>query len=208
VLHEGFDTIKECEGALLFQNSLMQLYRQNLWVAEHVGTPELAARLEHLGEPRGAGKEVRIEVNGSVRNSFLGAGSVVDGLVEGSVIFPDVVIAKGAVVYNSVVMSGNRIAPRAQVLKTLALPYTGETQKNSYNIGEGCSVGQKHSAASNFDHSSQIREGLTVLGANAEIPRGLTVSAGCFIGAGVGAQQLKGIKEVRKGTSVLWNTDQ
>jgi hypothetical protein len=42
---------------------------------------------------------------------------------------------------------------------------------------------------------------------NVEVPRGLTISAGCLLGARVGPQQLKGIKEVRKGTSVLWNTD-
>jgi hypothetical protein len=207
VLHQGFDTIKNCTGTLLFQNNLMQLYRQNLWIVDRVGTSELAVRLDHLGEPRGAGKEVRIDGNGMVRNSYLGAGSVVDGLVESSVIFPDVVIGKDAVVYNSVVMNGNRIAPRAQLYKSLLLPYTAEVPKNTYNIGEGCSIGQKHSAATNFDHSNQIRDGLTVLGVNVEVPRGLTISAGCLLGAGVGAQQLKGIKEVRKGTSVLWNTD-
>ena len=207
VLHQGFDAIKNCAGVLLFQNNLMQLYRQNLWIADRIGTSELAERLGHLGEPRGADKEVRIDRNGIVRNSFLGAGSVVDGLVEGSVIFPDVVIGKDAVVYNSVIMNGNRIAPRAQLYKGLLLPYTGEIAKNTYNIGEGCSIGQKHSAATNFDHSSQIRDGLTVLGMNVEVPRGLTISAGCLLGARVGPQQLKGIKEVRKGTSVLWNTD-
>ncbi|MBN1835268.1 MAG: hypothetical protein JW820_05410 [Spirochaetales bacterium] len=208
ILHEAFDTIKDCPGALLFQNNLMQLYRQNLWIAENLGTPQLAAALEHLGEPRLAGKEVRIEKNGVVRNSFLGAGAVVDGLVEGSVIFPDVVVGKDAVVYNSVVMNGNRIAPRAQLYRTLVLPFTAEATKNAYNVGEGCSIGQRHSAATNFDHSSQIREGLTVLGLNVEVPKGLAVSAGCLLAAGVNAQAFKGIKEVRKGATVRWNTDQ
>jgi hypothetical protein len=208
LLHESFDTIKDCPGTLLFQNSLTQLYRQNVWIADRIGTPELAGRLEHLGEPRGVGREIRIERNGVVRNSFLGAGSVVDGMVEGSVIFPDVVVGKDAVVWNSVVMNGNRIAPRAQLYKSLVLPFTAEAPKNTFNLGEGCSIGQKHSAASNFDHSAQIREGITVVGMNVEVPRGLSVSAGCLLGAGVGAQALRGVKEVRKGASVVWNTDQ
>jgi len=208
ILHPGFDTIKDCPGVLLFQGNLMQLYRQNLWLAESIGTPELAARLDHLGEPRAAAKEVRIDRNGVVKNSFLGAGAVVDGQVEGSVIFPDAVVGKDAVVHNSVVMNGNRIAPRAQMYRTLALPFSAEAGKNTFNIGEGCSIGQKHSAATNFDHSSQIREGLTVLGHNVEVPRGLTVSAGCLLGAGVSAQAFRGIKEVRKGATVRWSTDQ
>ena len=183
----------------------MQLYRHNLWIAESVGTPELAARLEHLGEPRGTAKEVRIERNGVVRNSFLGAGSVVDGTVEGSVIFPGVVVSRGAVIHNCVVMNGNRIAPRAQLYRSLVLPFTAEAAKNTFNIGEASSIGQKHSAATNFDHSSQIRAGLTVLGVNVEIPRELSVSAGCLLEAGVGARQLRGIKEVRKGATVPWN---
>jgi hypothetical protein len=107
-----------------------------------------------------------------------------------------------------VVMNGNRIAPRAELYKSLVLPFTAEAPKNTFNIGESASVGQKHSAATNYDHSSQIREGITVLGMNVEVPRGLTISAGCLLEAGVGPHALRGVKEVRKGASVAWNTDQ
>jgi hypothetical protein len=207
VLHTGFERLADLPGSLLFQGNLMQLFHNNLWLAANPGSPELHQRLLHLGEARPGDREIRIERNGLVRNSYLAEGAVVDGLVEGSVIFPDVVVGKDAVVHNSVIMSGNRIGPRAQLYKCLALPFQGEHAKNGYNVAESCTVGQKHSAATNFENSSQIRDGLTVLGMNVQLPKGFAVSSGCLVGAGVTPQRLRGMKELRKGATVLWNTD-
>jgi glucose-1-phosphate adenylyltransferase len=125
----------------------------------------------------------------------------VEGFVEGSFIFPGVVVHKGATVTNSVVMNGNRIGAKAQLYKTLVLPYVGDL--GSSNIGENTSIGMREAGARNFDYPKQVREGVTVIGMNAEIPKGLKVGPGCLIGARVGAQQLRSLKELPRSSSVL-----
>ena len=71
-------------------------------------------------------EEIRIERGGTVKGSFLAAGTVVDGFVEDSVLFPGVSVQRGAVVYQSIVMSGNCIGSKAQVSRTLVLPNFAE----------------------------------------------------------------------------------
>jgi len=104
-------------------------------------------------------------------------------------------------VVNSVVMNGNRIGSKAQLYKTLVLPYFGDL--GTSNIGEGAKIGMPEAGARNFDYPKQIWEGVTVIGISAEVPKGLKVGSGCLIGYRVGAQQLRSVKELTRSNSVL-----
>jgi hypothetical protein len=204
ILEGAFETIVDIPGTVFFRNSLMQLHSGNLWLALNLGGAAACQALSCL-RPVGPGPEIIIERGGEVRHSFLGPGCRVEGYVEGSVLFPEVVVHKGAVVYNSVVMTGNRIGARAQLCRVLLLPDGGPA--TSVNIGENASIGLKASGAVNLMFPQQIREGLTVLGMGVQIPRGFTIGPGCLVGSGVSLQTLKGMREIRKGNSVLCTTD-
>jgi hypothetical protein len=57
--------------------------------------------------------------------------------------------------------------------------------------------------ARNFDYPKQVREGVTVIGINAEIPKGLKIGSGCLVGARVGAGQFRSMKELPRSSTVL-----
>jgi glucose-1-phosphate adenylyltransferase len=191
----------------------MQMYGGNLWLCAQLGSPELESRFAHLNRGRMPGGDIRIERGGTVKSSFLAAGTVVEGQVEGSVLFPGVSVRRGAVVYQSIVMSNNCIGAKAQMSRALILPRFGEngggsplSRQGLANIGEDSVIGQRSSSAANQQYPTQLREGLTVLGANAHVPRGFTIGPGCLLGAEVGPQQLRGMKELRKGSTILCST--
>ncbi len=202
-LHTSFDAMQSIPGKILFQNSLMQLYTENIWLAAHLGSPEMAERLRRLGNARNAGTDILIDKGAEVRYSLLAPGSRVEGYVEGSFLFPNVVVHKNAVVYNSIIMNSNRIGAKAEVYKALILPYLGDNGKGLSNIGENATIGVKQSSARSFDYPNQIQGGITVLGVNSEIPKGYRIGPGCLVGTGVSPQTLRSMKELKKGDSVL-----
>jgi len=201
VLHSSFEAIQDIPGRILFQHDLTQLFKENLWLVGQKGRVEALSRLFSPEKTSSSGKATIIEKEGHVKNSLLAPGARIEGYVEGSFIFPDVVVHRGASVVNSVLMNGNRIGGKAQLYKTLVLPYLGDL--GSSNIGENTRIGMQEAGARNFDYPKQIREGLTVLGINAEVPKGYKIGPGCLVGARVGAQQLRSIKELTRSSSVL-----
>jgi ADP-glucose pyrophosphorylase len=200
-LNRSFRAIQDIPGRILFQNNLTQLYKENIWLVGQSAASELLERLDSIGGNGSPPKGALIEKSGHVKNSLVSPGARIEGYVEGSFIFPDVVVNKGASVVNSVVMNGNRVGSKAQLYKTLVLPYVGDL--GSSNIGESVSIGMREAGARNFDYPKQIQEGITVIGINAELPKGLKIGPGCLIGARVGAQQLRGFKELSRSSTVL-----
>ena len=53
--------------------------------------------------------------NAQVKNSLVADGCVIDGTVENSILFRGVKVAKGAVVYNSIIMENGEVCPNASV---------------------------------------------------------------------------------------------
>jgi hypothetical protein len=207
LLAARFELMEDLPGLALFQNSLMQMYGGNLWLCAQLGSRELESRFAHLNRGHMPGGEIRIERGGTVKSSFLAAGTVVEGYVEDSVLFPGVSVRRGAVVYQSILMSGNCIGTKAQVSRALILPHFGENGKGVANIGEDSMIGLRNSAAANLKYPAQLRDGLTVLGAGARVPRGFVIGPGCLVGAEVSPQQLRSLKELRKGSTVLCSTE-
>ena len=145
ILERHFEIIENLPGLALHRNSLMQLYQGNLWLAEHLGSSLLEQRIAHLNNGLAPSGEIRIEKGGSVKNCFLSSDTVVEGSVEGSVLFPGVVIGRGAVVQDSVIMNNNWVGARAQVYRSLILPRLSDNPKGQCNIGEESIIGLRQS---------------------------------------------------------------
>jgi hypothetical protein len=200
-LHSSFEAIRNIPGRILFHNNLTQLFKENLWLVGQTGRVELLSRLSRPGIMGGSAKGALIDRGGHVKNSLISPRARVEGYVEASFIFPDVVVHRNASVVNSVVMNGNRIGSKAQLYKTLVLPYVGDL--GASNIGENASIGMREAGARNFDYPKQIQEGLTVIGISAEVPKGFKIGSGCLVGSRVGASQLRSVKELPRSSSVL-----
>ncbi len=199
----AIDLIEEVPGEVLFQNNLMEFYRRNLWVAGNGGQRGFLRIISRLPELSEKGAESRIGEKGCARNSWLGSGVEVEGEVEDSILFPNVQIRRNAFVSRSIVMNGNRIGSGSEITTTLVLPFSSELPRAAANIGDDCSIGSRSSTVKNADFPDQIRDGLTVVGMDAEVPAGLRIEAGACIGPGVPASLLRKMKLVKKGTSVF-----
>jgi hypothetical protein len=203
VLFSAIDLIQDVPGEMLFQNDLTGYYRANIWAignCEGTRYNRILSRLPARAEP---GRESRVAEKASVRDSILASGVEVEGTVEGSLIFADVAVRRGAVVSGSVVLPGNRIGPGAIVQNTLVLPYVSDAPRTGPNIGDRCQIGAKSSTAKNVDFPTQVRDGISLVGMNAEIPNGFKAEAATVIGSGVPASALRRLKSLRRGTSIL-----
>jgi hypothetical protein len=201
-LHAAIDRRENLSGKLLFQNNLMDYYENNMWLAANAGSAwyhATAARLPLLND-RGA--ESRIAEKGSVDRSWIASGVEVHGTVEDSVIFPNVVVGRNARVSRSVVLNGNRIGAGAELQGALVFPCTAESPRSSLSIGDNCSIGARTSTMKNADYPAQIRDGLAVVGCDAELPGGFRAEGASYVAPGTPASVLRRLKVLRKGTSV------
>ena len=205
VLHQAIDRIEDLPGDLLFQADLMGYYASNLWLAVNGASRRYHSTVSRLPELADWGSESRIAEKGIVRDSWLAAGVEVEGTVEHSVIFPNVQIRRGAHVSRSVVLNGNRIGAGAEIHNALVLPLGSESPRTSANIGERCSIGARGSTARNAGFPDQIRDGVAVIGTNAEIPSGFRAEAASYVAPGVAASVLRKMKLLKKGASVFGN---
>ena len=203
VLHAAIDLIEDLPGELLFQNDLMEYFESNMWVVSNCEIERyhrIVSRLPPLAE-RSA--ETHVAEKGAIKNSWLGSGVEVEGVVEDSIIFSNVIVRRNAVVSRSVVMNGNRIGSGSEIHNALILPFTADVPRTAPNIGDNCAIGAKNSVMRNADFPGQIRGGITVIGTNADIPNGFHAEAASYVAPGVSPAVLKRMKLLKKGTSVM-----
>ncbi len=202
-MHAAIDLLEDLPGVLLFQNDLMDYYQNNMWLlANSTSEPyhRTVARLPALNDK---GVESRIAEKGFANGSWIASGVEVEGTVESSVLFPNVVVRRNAVVSRSIVLNGNRIGAGADIQGAMIMPYAAEAPRSAANIGENCSIGVHSSTMKNVDYPGHIRDGLAVVGMNAEVPSGFKAEGGSYIGPGTSAAVLRKLKLLRRGTSVF-----
>jgi hypothetical protein len=202
-LHDSIELIVDVPGEILFQNDLMEYYSSNLWVVSNCESQRFHGALSRLPELADKGAESHIAERGSIHNSWIASGVEVEGTVEDSILFPHVVVRRNAVVSRSVVLTGNRIGSGTEIQSALILPYTSDMPRPTPNIGDNCAIGARTSTARNTDFPRHIRDGIAVVGTNADIPNGFKAEAGTYIAPGVPASVLRKLKLLRKGASVL-----
>lgn len=200
ILLTSFDSITEIPGELLFNNTLTQLYHNNLLLNEKINTrscPSTFAALSLLGFPD---KESYISGSGHVINSFIGSGSVISGYVENSIIFSDVVIEKNAKIYNSVIMNKNQVGKNAVIQNAVIFPYVNEVVKGVSNIGEKCYIGGKSTSLQNTDFPELVSDGITVIGSNSEVPKAFRIEGACLVGSDILKKDFKKMEKLKKGS--------
>jgi hypothetical protein len=202
-LHAAIDLIEDLPGEILFLNDMMQYVASNLGVIEGSRGEQYHRIVRRLPELSDRGGESHVAEKGVIRESWISSGVEVEGIVEHSIIFPNVLIRRGALVSHSVVLNGNRIGAGTEIRSSLILPFTAEVPRTSPNIGDNCVIGAKTSTMKNADFPAQIRDGLALVGTNADIPNGFHAEAATYIASGVPAATLKKLKVLKKGTSVL-----
>lgn len=112
-----------------------------------------------------------------VDESLVAGGCIIEGRVLRSVIFPGVVVEKGANVEESIVFSHSRIRQNARVRRSII--------DKRVNIRGKAVVGQKEKGAVNISSGvmwdSSETSGITVIGKGAVIDSGAGIPAGCVV---------------------------
>ncbi len=202
-LHAAIDVLEDIPGEMLFQNDLMEYYENNLWLVDNAASTRFHAAVARLPALNDRGAESRIGEKASVDRSWIASGVEVEGIVEDSIIFPNVVVGRNARVSRSVVLTGNRIGTGAELQGALVLPCTVEAPRPPLTIGDNCSIGVRSSTMRNADYPAQIRDGLAVIGSNAEIPGGFRAEGASYVAPGTPASVLRKLKVLRRGASAL-----
>jgi glucose-1-phosphate adenylyltransferase len=98
--------------------------------------------------------------------------AVVEGTVERSILSPGVVVERGAVVRDSVVMHRSRIAEGAAVDR--AIPDKDVHAGKDAHVGCG-------DAVPNRSHPETLSSGVTVIGKGSSVPAGLRIGRSCIV---------------------------
>jgi hypothetical protein len=205
VLHGAIDLLVDVPGEILFQNDLMEYYTNNIWVVANCESERFHGALSRLPDLADKGAESRVGERGTIRNSWLACGVEVDGTVEDSILFPNVHVRRNALVSRAVVLNGNRIGSGTEIQSALVLPFTAEVPRPLPNIGDNCSIGARTSSMKNSTYPAHIRDGLAVIGMNADIPNGFKAEAATYIAPGVPAHVLRRIKVLHRGACAMGN---
>jgi glucose-1-phosphate adenylyltransferase len=128
----------------------------------------------------------------AIAGAFVSAGAVLKGEVSNSIISPGVVIERGAIVRDSIVMHGSTVAAGAVLDRAIL--------DKEVVIGAGARVGSGEPASQPAVRGI-VTEGLTVIGKDARIPAGIVIGRDCIVAPETPAECFPA-REVRSGTMV------
>ena len=111
---------------------------------------------------------------GKVKNSMIALGCEIEGTVEHSVLASNVIVEKGAIVKDAVIMAGTVIKAGAQVTYSIL--------DENVTVGEGAVVGSDKDLCLGLDEKGK---GIAVVGRNVKIGDGKKVAAGVIVDADV-----------------------
>jgi glucose-1-phosphate adenylyltransferase len=136
----------------------------------------------------------RIGATAQVHRSLISHGCVINGSVVNSVLSPGVVVDVGAVVRDSIVMFDSVIRPGAVVDRAIL--------DKEVAVGPGAIVGD----GTDFDvvnklHPGRLNTGITVVGKQAVIPRGIRIGRNVLVGERVRASDFTS-RIVKSGATV------
>jgi len=117
-------------------------------------------------------RPLRISPKGGIRNSLVSNGCVVEGEVEHSVLSPGVIVRPGARVSHSVILNGCVIGENAVVERAIL-------DKRAI-IGPNARIGDGENTP-NRSLPHLLDTGLTVIGKEARVPKGLRIGRNCLV---------------------------
>ena len=133
---------------------------------------------------RGDRPAVLLQKNARVVRSFLSADTIIEGRVEGSVLSPGVRVAKGAQVFNSILMHDCQVEAGAHLDRVIV--------DKKVRIGKQASIiGRADSP--NREFPGQLKEGLTLIGKRASIPSKIKIQGNTIIYPSVAEEDFPGL---------------
>lgn len=119
---------------------------------------------------------VKLGPQARIIDSLVSNGCVIRGQVERSVLSPGVYVSPGAVVKESIIINDTWIGPGAIVDKAII--------DENVVIGAGTYLGYGDDMAANHEMPDKLNTGITVVGANTQIPGGITIGRNVLIKSG------------------------
>lgn len=136
---------------------------------------------------------VEVGATARIENSLLSDGCQIFGTVARSVLSPGVYVAEGAIVRDSIIMGDARIGPGAVVDRCII--------DEGAHVGGGAVVGDGDVTTPNQEAPERLNTGLSIVGAHARIPEGITVGRNSAIRPRTAEAAFRG-KAVPSGTSL------
>ncbi len=171
-LFRNFERIVQIPGRSFLFRNVYEYFRENLRIREYFLDNGFLGFYSELNNTHTRG--ATIAEGGAVKNSMIGSGALVEGLVEDSVIFHDVHVAPGAVVRGSVILPSNTVDTGTQIINTVVL------EGKERIIGCESSIG-KFSDNVNIKLAQILKKGLTVIGEGIDIPPFSRIGSGCLV---------------------------
>ena len=117
----------------------------------------------------------RIGMRAEVRASILTHGTIVNGIVERSVLFPGAVVEEGATVRDSIVMGETWVGPLAEIRHSIL--------DKRVHVGPRARVGYGTDLTPNRSCPEHLSSGITIVGKETRIPEGVTIGRNCRVSA-------------------------
>ncbi len=138
---------------------------------------------------------VKFSLSSNVKRSLLSNGCIVEGEVINSVLSPGVYVEEGAVVKDSIVMSFTRIKRGAVLDRVILDKYVV--------VGEGTYIGYGDDNTPNRLEPEKLNTGITVVGKNAKIPKGLKIGRNVRIDPDIEEKDFPGDPFIKSGETIL-----
>jgi glucose-1-phosphate adenylyltransferase len=129
----------------------------------------------------------------SVRSALIARGCVIEGHVERSVIFPGVVVKRGAVVRDSILMQDTVVGDGCHVEYSII--------DKLCRLGSGAAIGTGSSSTANREFPGHLDCGISVVGKGSVVPAGVRVGKNCIIYPGTDLSRC-GLETVGDGETV------
>jgi len=168
----NFERIVELAGYSFLMRNVFEYYTENLKLLSYLndtGFLNIYRRLETPFDSR-----TTVTDSGVIKNSLLGAGAHIEGLVEGSIIFHDVIIGRNARIRNSVILPSNTIEQDVVIENSLVLEGKERVIEHGSKIGG-------FSEIRNRDYPSTLKRGLTLIGEKISIPAASIIGSACLV---------------------------
>jgi carbonic anhydrase/acetyltransferase-like protein (isoleucine patch superfamily) len=172
VLFSGFESIVDAEGFSFLIRNTLEYYRENLRTGAHLQGGGFFLLYESM-KPVSSSQMV-IGEDAVVKNSILGNGTKVNGIIENSVIFNGVTIGRNVHVNSSVILPPSVIEDGVKIENALILGGEGAVIKRGSVVGEKTLVKNK-------SFPDILKSGLTVVGEATVISRESRIGSGCLI---------------------------
>ncbi|PID58590.1 glucose-1-phosphate adenylyltransferase subunit GlgD [candidate division KSB3 bacterium] len=119
-----------------------------------------------------------------VSNSVVSRGGIIDGTVEQCVLSPGVIVKKGAVLKNAVIMHDCIIGEGAVIENVVS--------DKDVVFGKGCKVGVSGENTANEKYPGYLHTGISIFGKGAMVPENVTIEHNCIICPDVSAEDYPG----------------